>query len=166
VPEWGGPIKPYVMAANLTCAVGSAPASLVAFLETVGTVNFVGYHPDWPPAISDPLVVEPLPTDSLRREYDHWMDYRMQEGHAEPFHLAISPNGARKANLGDGPAYGFELPCETVDAALWNEPGSDAFVAYLRRAFQWGGFPGFARAPEGERPMEHIAYLVHRLLPI
>jgi len=40
------------------------------------------------------------------------------------------------------------------------------FVQYLRRSFEWGGFPGFANVPEELRPTEMLNYLREGLLPI
>ena len=40
------------------------------------------------------------------------------------------------------------------------------FVGYLRRSFEWGGFPGFANVPEELRPTEMLNYLREGLLPI
>ncbi len=166
VPEWAGPIVPYCKGNEIARAVGSVPVTLAQFLAVVGNVSFVGYHSDWSVAYPDPLVVELAPVPDLRTEYEDWMDYRMQEGHSEPFELAIAPDWYHKANVSGGPAYGFELPCETVDSPLLNEPGNGSLVSYLRRAFAWGGFPGFERVPSGDVPHDHLAYLRHGLLAI
>jgi hypothetical protein len=41
---------------------------------------------------------------------------------------------------------GFPLPCEAVDAAIYNDGGGDVcFVDELRLAFRWGGFPFWQR---------------------
>jgi len=40
------------------------------------------------------------------------------------------------------------------------------FIEYLRRSFEWGGFPGFANVPEELRPTEMLDYLREGLLPI
>ncbi len=39
-------------------------------------------------------------------------------------------------------------------------------VGYLRKCFEWGGFPGFANVPEELRPTEMLNYLREGLLPI
>lgn len=57
---------------------------------------------------------------------------------------------------------GIVIPAETVDAefTLTNEP----FVRYLRRSFEWGGFPGWRH--QETRPDKLLQHLRADLLPI
>jgi hypothetical protein len=53
---------------------------------------------------------------------------------------------------------GFRVPTRAVDAAIYDDGGGDMyFVAELRRAFDWGGFPFWSRSleyPDFYSPME------------
>jgi hypothetical protein len=54
--------------------------------------------------------------------------------------------------------------CATLDAVIENEPHGLGFVDYLRLAFEWGGFPGYADMPDKAPAL--IYRLKDRLLPI
>jgi hypothetical protein len=49
--------------------VGPLPLSLRGWIEVVGSVNFVGVHPEWDFEYADPLVVD-CPIDHIVREYE------------------------------------------------------------------------------------------------
>lgn len=63
---------------------------------------------------------------------------------------------------------GFSLPCDSFDGVFYNEGAGDAyFIAELREAFKWGGFPFWRRMLTGRRqayPIRHIPGY-DRLLP-
>jgi len=150
---------------KLTSRAGDIPLSLRVWHSTVGGVNLVGHHPELaPPGVEcDPLFVAPL-----RGMVDVCMAW--QEDHADdkerpPFQMPISPPPSVKAGVSaEGAHYVVTLPSATLDAVIENEPHDLDFVGYLRLAFEWGGFPGYADTP-GEAPAL-IYRLKERLLPI
>jgi len=143
---------------KLTSRAGDIPLSLRVWHSTVGGVNLVGRHPELaPPRVEcDPLFVAPL-----RGAVDVCMAW--QEDHADdkerpPFQMPISPPRSVKAGIGaEGAHYVVTLPSATLDAVIENEPHGLCFVDYLRLAFEWGGFPGYADMPG------HVPALVYRL---
>ena len=60
--------------------------------------------------------------------------------------------------------YGMRLPNPGVDAKLEGIWYDTTFVGYLRKNFQWGGFPGWERY--SSRPEKELEYLREGLLPI
>jgi hypothetical protein len=158
--------------AELERLVGPIPLALRAWYEVVGSISFIGAHPalapappgDAPPVYSDPLVVDPI--EIVLAEFRDWFwlisDHRPEK--IEPFHIPISPDAYRKANRSGGAAYRVAVPDPAADAPLLNAPHNTTFVAYLRLAFRWGGFPGFAGA--AQRPSALLAYLTRDLLPL
>jgi len=79
--------------------------------------------------------------------------------------MPISPPRSVKAGVStEGAHYVVTLPSATLDAVIENEPHGLDFVDYLRLAFEWGGFPGYADTP-GKAPAP-IYRLKERLLPI
>src|SRR6266851_115229 len=60
--------------------------------------------------------------------------------------------------------YSVALPDAAADAALKGAPHDTAFVDYLRLAFRWGGFPGWAQGKDP--PQKELAFLTDGLLPI
>jgi hypothetical protein len=80
------------------------------------------------------------------------------------FDVVIAPEGASKWFQRDYDPYYITVPNSAADAELINEWHGVTFVAYLRSAFYWGGFPGLARA--ARPPLADLAYLREELLPI
>jgi hypothetical protein len=169
--EWLGIVRPLVPANSpswirkLTSRAGDIPLSLMAWHSIVGGANLVGHHPELaPPGVEcDPLFVAPL-----RGVVDVCMVW--QEKHAggkerPPFQMPISPPPSVKAgNSAEGAHYVVTLPSATLDAVVENEPHGLCFVDYLRLAFAWGGFPGYADTPGKVPGLVH--QLKERLLPI
>lgn len=150
---------------KLTSRAGDMPLSLRAWHLTVGGVNLVGRHPELaPPGVEcDPLFVAPL-----RGVVDVCMAW--QEDHANyrerpPFQMPISPPPSVKAGTdSEGAQYVVTLSSATLDAVVENEPHGLHFVDYLRLAFEWGGFPGYADMPDKAPAL--IGRLKDGLLPI
>jgi len=145
--------------------VESIPMSLRAWYKHVGYVSFVGVHDVLNPAanaIADPLVVVSLP------------DFYKGLCYADPGdekRVALSDDDLEKAGLPkstpgvESPLrYQITLPNAAADFKLENEWHATHFVEYLRRAFQWAGFPGWERDPNP--PRELISELTEGLLPI
>ena len=63
-----------------------------------------------------------------------------------------------------GLPYSIAIPNLGADGDLLNEPLNTTFVNYLRVAFEWGGFPGWAG--DDGAPIEEINQLREGLLPI
>jgi hypothetical protein len=102
----------------------------------------------------DPLLV--LPVEVALAESVAGVD--------DMFKILVAPEGTRKWFQGDGDPYSIMVPNPAADAELINEWHGSTFVTYLRKAFQWGGFPGLARA--AHPPLADLAYLREELLPM
>jgi hypothetical protein len=73
---------------------------------------------------------------------------------AGPFRLQFAPDYIHKANVSGGPAYEVDAYAPQVDVLVLNEPRGHTFVAHIREALAWGGFPGFrylSEVPEAAR---------------
>lgn len=143
------------------------PISFQAWLEEVGSVNFMGSDPNWDfPGYAfdnsdngqkilstDPLVVETNIKYILHQhdnwidqyyEHDNWMNQGNEDScdEIEPFRISIAPDDLHKANISGGAPYEImgNTPC--VESLVYNERHTLTFVAYLRYALLWGGFPG------------------------
>ena len=121
--------------AELEAEAGPLPLSLVAFWQEVGSVDFVGMHPEWPDGL-DPLVVNP-PEAALSLLYE-------EEGDEDTEWFAgLAPDDLHKDNVSGGDPYGVALPNSSADFVFLEERHNLPFVSYLRMAIlRWGGFPG------------------------
>jgi hypothetical protein len=161
-PEW----RPEsVWLGRIESQTGDLPLSLRAWHSTVGGVNLVGHHPQLSPhgVESDPLFVAPL--KCVVDACGAWQEDYPGANERPSFRMPISPPRSVKAGISaDGAHYVMTLPSATLDAVVENEPHGLCFVEYLRLAFEWGGFPGYADLP-GKVP-ELVGRLKERLLPI
>ncbi len=168
-----GIVRPHVQPEPLTefrikrvvRSAGAMPISLRAWHETVGGVNLVGSHPVLaPPGVEcDPLFVAPF--QFVLDRWRAWEEDDSAQQEPPPFQMPISPHRIAKAGgSANAPLYTVTLPNAGLDAIVENEPHGLHFVAYLRLAFEWGGFPGYADAP-AEAP-KVLASLRHGLLPL
>ncbi len=147
------------------------PLSLRVFLEEVGQVHLVGSHPILCPmdAKGRPLLTDPLQvTDggSINSFLKQWSGTHAED--REPFSWEISPDAEGKAvflmNDSVEGHYTVRLPNAAADVVLEGESQGRTFVEYLRRSFQWGGFPGWERY--ANRPETELTLLRKGLLPI
>jgi hypothetical protein len=137
--------------------VGPLPLSLRGWFEVVGSVNFVGVHPEWDFEYADPLVVD-CPIDHIVREYEEreasgWFE----EEDTDRFPLDLAPDYLHKADVSGGAPYSIWVPDAAADARWeFDDLHETAFVGYLRSALlDWGGFPGWARrVPAWAAPTE------------
>jgi hypothetical protein len=167
-------------------AGGPVPLSLRAWYEQVGGVSLMGSDPVLNPVdfsnrsvlqqfqsllrgampipspgeecAPDPLVIYPL--DALM---DDLLDEDSEESDdGEELQLVISPDDLHKANI-SGDAYYITLPDAGADFKFddWHKT---TFVNYLRKVFQWGGFPGWERSQNP--PRKELAELSEGLLPL
>jgi hypothetical protein len=141
-------------------AGGPLPISLRAWYEQVGGVSLMGSHPVISPlnspTCSDPLVICPL------GELFQMLD--MGEGEDGGLQLWLAPDDLHKANVSGGDPYIITVPNAAADAPFENECHETNFVPYLRKVFEWGGFPGWAH--DGNPPLKEIAALKEGLLPL
>ena len=142
--------------------VGKLPLSLKLFWQTVGNVDWMGYHPHWP-AYSDPLVVYSI--EVAKSEYGDWR-YAVDEGDVEAgqFGIPIAPDYFHKDNVSGGAPYTIFVPNAAIDAVIEYERHQTTFVNYLRICFAHGGFPG-VEWHNGDIP-KLMAELSDELLPI
>lgn len=176
VPAWWGDSEPvyepprthadrFLNVAELT--VGPLPLSLRAWWEVVGSVNFIGMHADWPDIdVTDPIVVGPVEMlEGIAEKHREWLKEVEEENLSDcPFGVDIAPDNYHKANCSGGSPYSVEFPCVNADGLF--DGGPMTFVQYLRNAFRWGGFPGFAGVEPARRPSAHLSYLTSDLLPL
>ena len=154
---------------QIEASAGAFPMSLRAWYEIVGSINLMGTHPgirffeDEP--LADPLVVDPISDYHLDLLAD-WQAERAEFGEGEAFRVEIAPDEYHKANISGGAPYSIALPKKSIDARLLGEWHNTMFVNYLRIAFRFGGFPGFERLPDNERPDDLIAFLTKDFLPL
>ncbi len=155
--------------------VGPLPLTIVEWIETVGDVNLVGNHPEWPDPdmITDALVVEFElrgyadrgpgwdAKEYFQSELERWQADVAEYGQKEigSFLLPFAPDAYHKANVSGGGPYGIYLPDGSVDATCRINGRDISFVEYLRECFASGGFPGAPSLPQ-------IPSLRHDLLPI
>jgi hypothetical protein len=148
------------------------PLSLRAWFEEVGQVNLAGAHPrlcfwedkSFPGIYADPLMVVP---DLF--EMEGWDDGRESDDGQDPLDAVLGWDAKAKSRLvveDEQLDYGYSvtLPDPAADAALKGEPHNTTFVDYLRLAFRWGGFPGWAQGKDP--PQKELAFLTDGLLPI
>jgi len=132
------------------------PIALQAWLEEVGCVSLMGSHPEWTNTgcqglgdqtsiwLADPLVVY-FDAKSVAKEF---AQYRKEQQESEvqpapPFCISFSPDDAQKAAVNGVCPYQLPAAEPSVDPVVLNERRRFSFVAHLRHAFKWGGFPGF-----------------------
>src|SRR5580658_5074695 len=155
---------------------GPLPLSLRSWYRHVGYVSFAGSHPVLNPAGSataDPLVVRPaaeimmgvpIPGDDTEVSVAEIMEELERARENGKKVLTISESDRSKAGLLGGKQCRIWLPDPSVDVELRNLWRPITFVAYLRNAFEWGGFPGWERDPSP--PRGAVAELTEGLLPL
>jgi hypothetical protein len=146
------------------------PLSLRLWYEQVGSVNFMGEHPDWEYEYTDPLVVE-APLDYVYSSYEDWRADAAAEGEEGGFAIDVAPDYLHKADVSGGGPYALAVPNAAVDGILLEEFHETTFVNYLRICFKWAGFRGWERSgPKWARahraPPDELARLAADLLPI
>jgi len=150
------------------------PLSLRAWIEEVGDVNLAGSHPtlcfwDHPGfagVYADPLMVT---LDHFHFEIEAWQE-QLDDGESpEGFDAIIAWDPQAKARLAIekqvlDSGCAIAVPDPAADAPVRRAGREMLFVDYLRHAFQWGGFPGWAGQPNP--PEAELKVLTEGLLPI
>jgi hypothetical protein len=125
---------------------GPLPLSIRHWWEQIGFVCLSGVHETLSPGL-DPDGAGGL----VIWEYDFKDPLDLTSFNETGFQLALERD-----------AYAIRLPDASADVKirpdLW-------FVPYLRRVFEWGGFPGWATL-EFRRPEKELMYLREGLLPL
>jgi hypothetical protein len=142
---------------------GPLPISLRQWYEQVGSVCLMGLHETLNPVEGshspDPLVIFPLREAA---ESDWGAD--LSDLDDEIIDLPLAPDALHKAHNSGGDPYSMKVPNPAAGGLFqWGIPDT-TFVEYLRRAFAWGGFPGWEHA--SERPEKELAFLKADLLAL
>jgi hypothetical protein len=148
---------------------GPLPIALRVWYEIVGSVNFIGSHPEISPpgdsvqrgliAPPDPLVIYPF--EDVSEEYLH----ALSDGDSgeDGLLLELAPDELHKSNVSGGPSYGIRIPDSGADSEFINEWNETTFVDYVRIALGAAGFPGWHR--NTAHPNEIAAVLTRDLPP-
>ncbi len=144
-----------------SAAGGPLPISLRAWYEQVGGVSLMGSHDVINPIDQGPG--DPLVVASLHELVG--MIEMFGEDEDGGIGLWLAPDDLHKANVSGGSPYTITIPNAGADAPFENEFHNTTFVNYLRKAFEWGGFPGWEQS-RNKAPHEFIAKLTEGLLPI
>jgi hypothetical protein len=145
------------------------PLAVRLWAERIGAVSFLGSHPTLSPFYSgesgvgevftDPLMIGPAV--SLMAESTDELD-------PVGGHLMISYDDRYKPviemNEGTDEDYSVLYPNAAIDGKVEGLWYAATFVEYIRKNFQWGGFPGWERYPI--RPEKELAFLREGLLEI
>jgi hypothetical protein len=151
-----------------TYLLGPLPVSLRAWYECVEHVSFIGSHPVLNPVkqehsavqittpanqmvLPDPLAIMGLPDEV---DYESWET-------AGGYPIAVDE--FFKAKINRDHRYYIDFRDSRADT-IFRDWRNDYFVAYLRRVFKWGGFPGLERHPNP--PLKLIAELTDGLVAI
>src|SRR5258708_4448556 len=128
--------------------MGPLPVSLKAWYECIEHVSFIGSHPVLNPVrqeravsrttpasqgvLPDPFTIAGLPDEV---DYESWET-------AEGYPIAVDE--FFKAKISRDHRYYMDFRDSRADT-IFRDWRNDYFVAYLRRVFKWGGFPGWER---------------------
>jgi hypothetical protein len=131
---------------------GPLPLSLKAWYECVQHVSFIGSHPELNPASQEPSSLGAMASKSQSALPDPFalmglpdaIDYESWEAD-EGYPIAVDE--FFKANISRDYRYSMNFRDSRADT-IFADWQNDYFVAYLRRVFKWGGFPGWERHPK------------------
>jgi hypothetical protein len=154
------------------------PIALQAWLQEVGTVNLMGTDKSWPCSgysgfgqkevwYADPLVVE-VDKDLIYSEFENWKSQCEEEGiqEAGPFCIPFAPDDLHKANISGGLPYELCAAHPVLDPIVLNERHCFSFVAHIRHAFSWAGFPGFEIIGSNRIPIDFLNEIRNGLEPL
>jgi len=134
---------------------GPIPEVLRQFYKIIGSVNFLGSHPEWKGCeYPDPLYVYDI--DAVLMELDQWLyeKERFYMDNSEPFHVPIAPDYYHKEEVSGGMFYNVILPNSLSDPLLESEWHDTTFYGYLQICVLWGGFPGLERTESHTWPLK------------
>jgi hypothetical protein len=136
--------------------IGELPLAIKLFWRLVGSVNFIGDHPQWHGCdYPDPIVIFP-PVGALAELDDFLSDKEQRLTYNCPFRVPIAPDPLHKQNVSGGMWYNLNVPAVADDPPLNDERHRTSFVAYLELAVQWCGFPGLEQCPDHTYPLDAL----------
>src|SRR5437762_11826246 len=98
--------------------VGPLPLAIKLFWRRVGSVNFMGAHPDWEGCeYPDPLVVYP-PSQAIYELEEFLGDREERMRFGVPYRVPIAPDSYHKENVSGGMFYNLSVPAVADDAPL------------------------------------------------
>jgi hypothetical protein len=151
----------------LESKIGPLPRVLKCFYQHIGEVNFQGFHPDWE-RFADALWIESIDAaigqweiQSQDKEYEEdviWIDSddAAIEEEENTFYYPIAPDSCHKENVSGGMFYHIKFPNSDDNPVMIMDDESMLFLDYLSSSVKWGGFPGLARIPSHNWPLEKI----------
>jgi hypothetical protein len=112
---------------------------------------------------------DPLMVAIDMSEIEEWMDEAASSAGRRSMDVVVGWDAKAKARLTVENVeldYGYTLaiPSGAADAILAGRTPAMNFVDYLRLAFRWGGFPGWAG--EANPPRQELEFLTQGLLPL
>jgi hypothetical protein len=160
--------------AEIEDRVGPIPLSLCAWYEIVGSVDFMGSHPNWTEGltevhkncdeIADEWLICAYPDPLVIYAGRYTLAYDEEKWYREAYWLDLAPDEYHKEDVSGGPPYTIRLPNPAVDAPLEHERHGTSFVDYLRTCFRLGGFPGWERIADDNVRRAVLAELTKDLL--
>ena len=121
--------------------VGTMPLALELFYRKIGSVNFLGDHPNWRGCeYPDGLVVYPV--RAALDELDDYFSNPYPEAFGTDLRVPIAPDYYHKENVSGGMWYGIAIPDSCEDPPLLEERHQTTFINYLEICIRWAGFPG------------------------
>lgn len=125
---------------------GYLPLSFIKFIEEVGSVNFIGYFPDWVEKenfpLLDPLMVFPIEELISYHKYLTSIDGERLHSKSGSYLQFSYDEDAKEGSSGSGLGYGIKIYSQPqIEGVLTNYGYTIDFVNYLRLCFKWGGFP-------------------------
>jgi len=136
--------------------IGELPVAIKLFWRLVGSVNFIGDHPEWDGGeYPDPIVVFP-PVYALSELDEFLSDRERRLAHNFPYLVPIAPDPLHKQNVSGGMWYNLSVPAVADDPPLNDESHRMSFVSYLELAVRWGGFPGLEQYPDHSYPLDAL----------
>lgn len=136
--------------------IGALPLALKVFWRDVGSVNFMGEHPDWEGCeYPDPIVV--FPPSVAIGELEEFLGDREERMRCNfPYLVPVAPDAYHKENVSGGMWYNLSVPAVADDPPLNDERHRTTFASYLELAVRWGGFPGLDRCREHNWPLAEL----------
>jgi hypothetical protein len=145
--------------------MGPVPYSLELFYRKIGSVNFLGDHPNWKGCqYPDALVVYPV-TVALD-ELNDYFSVPYPDAFGE-FRIPIAPDKYHKEDVSGGMWYGIALHDTVDDPPLLEEWHQTTFVRYLEICVRWGGFPGLQLCSSRHSwPIKELTRGLELILPL
>jgi len=155
---------------------GLLPRSLRGWYEVVGSVNFIGNHPEinfydqvsyegWDSfqCYPDPLVIAPIQPKLSSYFLNDVYEEEGIEITTPPYSVILAPDATHKANHSGGGPTQVMIPNPRMDAPLISDEWDGfLFMNYLQTCFDWGGFPGWRFNPN--YPREILNFLTKDLM--